>query len=216
MSAQDPSMMGYIYIIAGVALGILGFVVYLMMRDQQELKDNGAKEAAEPAAEEEEKLIPGPMREREIPLNLPPRALLLHQDASGKLIIEVDGKVYRDAQALRASPDWPLAENLCSELRNWLAATRQPVAQPQPKRSQPPAKEKYAPESPNMVEEINDILLKRSQGLPEKYRGVRLIEGLDGSIKVLVGVESFLLDEVPFEEVRMLISQAVSDWEQRV
>jgi len=215
MSAQDPSMMGYVYIIAGIALSIMGFVVYLMMRDQQEQRDNGATDVAEPATKEEEKSTPSATHEMGKIVGTPQRALLLHQDSSGKLIIEVDGKVYRNAKALRESSDWPLAENLSSELRNWLAASRQPAVKHPPKRSPPSAKESYAPESPNMVEEINDILVQRSGGLPEAYRGVRLIEGLDGNIKVMVGVEAFLLDEVPYEEVRTLISEAVSDWEKR-
>jgi hypothetical protein len=44
-------------------------------------------------------------------------------------------------------------------------------------------------------------------------REIKLVEGLIGELEVRVGVEKFPIDEVPYNNVRELIQDAVSQWE---
>ena len=44
-------------------------------------------------------------------------------------------------------------------------------------------------------------------------RKIELVEGLLGALEVRVGAEKFPIDEVPYENVRDLIQNSVSQWE---
>jgi len=66
----------------------------------------------------------------------------------------------------------------------------------------------------SMVEQINQILDRNLAEEPGSRRGVRLVDGPAGSIRVYLGVEGFdAIDDVPDPEVRRLIREAVSEWE---
>jgi hypothetical protein len=68
----------------------------------------------------------------------------------------------------------------------------------------------------NVVAQINAILQENMEGTPLKQRGILLMEQSDHSMVVMVGLDKFNnVDEVPDEQVRMAIRQAVSQWEDR-
>ncbi len=73
--------------------------------------------------------------------------------------------------------------------------------------------ESYLQRSQSMIEQINEVLRQKLAERESGPRAVRLAEGLGGGIRVYVGVESYSIDEVPDEEVRAIIRQAVKEWE---
>ena len=69
----------------------------------------------------------------------------------------------------------------------------------------------------NVVAQINAILQENLEETPLKQRGIRLEEQSDHSMVVMVGLDKYdSVDEVPDEEVRMVIRQAVSQWEDQM
>jgi hypothetical protein len=66
----------------------------------------------------------------------------------------------------------------------------------------------------NMVEEINEILEEKSDA-GEAPLGLRLFEGVDGSLRVFIGVTSYAIEDLPDQEVRRVIREAVAEWEAR-
>lgn len=69
----------------------------------------------------------------------------------------------------------------------------------------------------NVVAQINDILQENLESTPLKQRGIRLVEQPDHSMVVMVGLEKYdSVDDVPEEEVRTVIRQAVSQWEDQL
>jgi len=69
----------------------------------------------------------------------------------------------------------------------------------------------------NVVAQINAILQENLDGTPIKQRGILLMEQSDHSMVVMVGLDKYnSVDEVPDEEIRMAIRQAVSQWEDRM
>ena len=68
----------------------------------------------------------------------------------------------------------------------------------------------------NVVAQINAILQENLDGTPLKQRGILLMEQSDHSMVVMIGLDKYSsVEEVPDEEVRMAIRQAVSQWEDR-
>jgi hypothetical protein len=66
----------------------------------------------------------------------------------------------------------------------------------------------------SMIEAINAILdrqLAKTEGAP---RAIRLVPDPSGGVRVLLGVKSYPLDEVPDESIKSLIRQAVAEWEE--
>jgi NAD-specific glutamate dehydrogenase len=64
-----------------------------------------------------------------------------------------------------------------------------------------------------MIGQINDILQQNIAESGGEYQGVQLIEGPGGSARVMVGVQSYELGEVPDENIQALIRDAVATWE---
>lgn len=145
----------------------------------------------------------------------PPAQATLQRDLqSGRLVIQVDDSTYRSIEALRESDDWPRVDHLFSDLLAWLykvealdrarEESTQTVEQP-PKPAAPMS----------MVEQINEILSAKLEEQPGTTPAVHLLEGPGGSIRVYIGVNSYAIEEVPDDNVRKLIRQAVTEWESR-
>lgn len=82
------------------------------------------------------------------------------------------------------------------------------VLQPLPESEKP---------SLNVVAQINTILQENLEDSPLKQRGILLTEKPDHSMVVMIGLDKYnSVDEVPDEEVRKVIRQAVSQWEDRM
>jgi hypothetical protein len=136
-------------------------------------------------------------------------ATILRNPETGQVILQVEGKPFISAQALKDSSVWPEVESALSELIRWLAEASEPQ---EIGGGAGPGK---APKPKSMIDEINEILRGMGQEASGKLRGVRLVEGTAGSVRVYVGIENYVLEDVPDPEVRRLIRQAVQEWEAR-
>ncbi len=136
-------------------------------------------------------------------------ATLLRDEVSGELIVQVGEREYRSADELRDSVDWTRVEFAASDLTKWID---QPIQRPKPEReSEPESADRAKPLS--MIEQINEILQEKIEASGKSDLAVRLIEGLEGTAKVLIGVHSYDIGEVPDEAISKLIREAVSEWE---
>ncbi|TFH37114.1 MAG: hypothetical protein E4G99_03340 [Anaerolineales bacterium] len=134
-------------------------------------------------------------------------ATLLRDEVSGKLIIKVGDHEYHSAVELRDSQDWTRMEYAASDLSKWI---EQPVRRATPERELDLG-ERSKPMS--MIEQINAILQKKVGTRGQGQLAVQLIEGPGGSARVLIGVHSYEMGEVPEESINQLIREAVADWE---
>ena len=138
-----------------------------------------------------------------------PVAALLREDVTGDLVVQVGDRVYRRAEDLRGSADANRVQSASADLTRWIAGGSS---------SKPgtvgATREEKAAKSASMIEQINTILEEKlAAGSP--LQGVRLVEGVGGTVRVFVGVNSYPVDEVPDPQVRQLIRQAVAEWEGR-
>lgn len=155
----------------------------------------------------------------------PPLASLKRDSTTGRLLLEIGGREYTSPGQLRSSSDWPLIKQSLEELSAWihhepvpedrsgsttpLRKSRAPEKKP---RNKKPA---VAPQPTSMVDQINEIIEEKIRLSGETHLSVRLIEGLHGEIKALIGVESFPVQDIPDEEVRNFIRECVTEWEQK-
>jgi hypothetical protein len=124
-------------------------------------------------------------------------------------VVQVGDRVYRRAEDLRGSADANRVQSASADLTRWIAGGSS---------SKPgtvgATREEKAAKSASMIEQINTILEEKlAAGSP--LQGVRLVEGVGGTVRVFVGVNSYPVDEVPDPQVRQLIRQAVAEWEGR-
>ena len=134
-------------------------------------------------------------------------ASLLRDEVTGELIIQVGDREYRSAEVLRDSQDWIRVEYAASDLSKWI---EMPMRRPTPER-EVESSDPYKPMS--MIEQINEILQQKVAASGKSQLAVRLMEGPEGSARVLIGVHSYELGEVPDESISDLIREAVADWE---
>jgi hypothetical protein len=136
-----------------------------------------------------------------------PVVTLLRDEVTGQLVLQVGPRTYQDPQALRVSPDWTRVEFAARDLARWMEGSAPP----------PPRTEEHRPEDPpmagSMVEQISRILETKLAAQGESGRGVRLVEGPGGAVRVYVGVQPYGLDEVPDPAIRTAIREAVAEWE---
>lgn len=134
-------------------------------------------------------------------------ATLLRDEVTGALIIKVGDREYQSATELKDSQDWTRVEYAASDLSKWI---EEPEPRSSPDREAEPG-ERGGPKS--MIEQINEILQEKIETSGKSHLAVRLIEGPEGSARVLIGVHSYELGEVPDESVNELIRAAVAEWE---
>lgn len=136
-----------------------------------------------------------------------PIATLLRDDVTGQLIVKVGDTEYHNPDDLRASDDWTRVEFAASDLQTWIIqdAPSQPRVELEP--------EPVAPKPTSMIEQINVILQEKIESSGRSHLGVRLLESPSGAARVLIGVQSYDLADVPDEDIRQLIQEAVAIWE---
>jgi hypothetical protein len=139
-------------------------------------------------------------------------ATVLREVDTGNLIIRVDDMEYVKPEELMDSNHWSRIERLSSDLKEWLESTE---LQTSPFKTSSDLKtgDNQSATPKSMVEEINLILERKLRTEDVDRKAIKIIEMLDGSVKVYIGVDSYPIDEVPFEDVRQLIREAVSEWE---
>jgi type IV secretory pathway VirB10-like protein len=132
-------------------------------------------------------------------------ATLLRDEVTGKLMVRVGDRLYRSPDELRDSTDWTRFKFAVSDLLNWV---------PEAEGERHESEFEESPAGPkSMLEQINEILQENLELAGKDQAGIRLIEAADGSVRVLIGVQSYNLDDVPDPEVARFIQEAVSAWE---
>jgi hypothetical protein len=134
---------------------------------------------------------------------------LQRDEVTGDLIVKVGEREYTSAASLKDSPDWTRVEYAASDLAKWFFGM--PDMAPQPKHET----EEATPRPKSMIEQINAILQQKLTESEGEIKAVQLIEGPGGTVRVRIGVQSYDIGEVPNEEVRQFIRQAVAAWEDR-
>ncbi len=134
-------------------------------------------------------------------------ATLLRDDVTGQLIVKVGDTEYHNPDDLRASNDWTRVEFAASDLQAWIIkdAPSQPMVELEPG--------PVEPKPTSMIEQINVILQEKIESSDRSHLGVRLLESPSGAARVLIGVQSYDLADVPDEDIRQLIQEAVAIWE---
>ena len=133
----------------------------------------------------------------------------LHRDqVTGELIVQVGDRQYLTAAELKQSSDWNRVEYAASDLAKWISSETSGDRIPEVDREQDASR----PQS--MIEQINNFLQQKLAESASSLKGVSLIESSEGTVRVLMGVQSYNIDEVPDPEVRQLIHEAVAAWEE--
>ncbi|MEW6404454.1 MAG: hypothetical protein AB1649_21875 [Chloroflexota bacterium] len=155
----------------------------------------------------------------------PPDALHIWRDDQHKqLVLQIGKRAFHSGEPLPPTEDKYLA-GLLAYLQKWLgipaSASTPPVSlQPaQPQASVSP----FVPDTPevpsakkSIVAQVDDILQELLFNSPLKDKGIRLMENLDGSMRIFVELDHYDdVDSIPDDEVRALIHAAVRKWEQR-
>ena len=136
-----------------------------------------------------------------------PVVTLLRDEVTGQLALQVGQRTYQDPQALRESSDWTRVEFAARDLARWIEGSAPPIRRPEERRAED------SPKSASMVEQISRILETKLAAQPASGRGVRLMEGPGGSVRIFIGVQSYGLEEVPDPAIRAAIREAVAEWE---
>jgi hypothetical protein len=170
------------------------------------------------------------------PRALLPLAELLREEVTGQLILRLGDQVIRSAADLQSEADRRKIQYASADLADWFKGLEIPArprrsggdrrrsakqagaAQPaDPSRAEAGAMSTPDPAAPrpvDMIEAINAILdrrLAKAEGVP---RAVRLVPDPTGGVRVLLGVKSYPLEEIPDESIKSLIRQAVAEWEE--
>ena len=179
--------------------------------EQPEVEPEEPVASTQPAEEESD--VPT-AREEPSPPRTPaagPRiqvATLLRDEVSGSLIVKIGDEEFDDPEALKASRYWTRVEYAAKDLSTW-------VRKPETERSPAPERETELPDRKpaSMIEQINDILQVKVEATGRSDLAVRLVEGPGGTAKVLIGVNSYEIADVPNPEIKALIREAVAAWE---
>ena len=142
----------------------------------------------------------------------------MRDEVSGELVIQVGDRSYRSKAELEASKDWSRVRFAADDLAKWIEGepTGEEVDRPASTRRTPVTKTDRKKESEthrSMVEEIDDILQELLIDSPHAEKAVRLMEGPGGMARVLIGIDSYSIEDVPNDEIQSLIKQAVAQWE---
>lgn len=211
MNAESLPLLGIVLIGASAALAVAALL--LSRRRGVEEKAEMDQPTAPPSLPEPEAAVerapaPQPAEPMERMISV---AHLLRDEVTGGLVVRVGERDYRSAAELLTSRDRLRIEYTLEELNRWFSVV-------------PPKKEERETAKPaapaamrrpqSMVEQINHILERMQRDLPEARRGVRLVEGAGGSVRVYVGVDAYSsVDDVPDPDIRGLIRAAVAEWE---
>jgi hypothetical protein len=144
-----------------------------------------------------------------------PAATLFREAVTGRIVVKVGDRQYESVDSLKNSKDWPRVQSLSADLSDWI------LDKPKPSTTQDQAGivkmtssvEGQSSDPDSMVAQINQIIEKKIKSMDEERREIELVEGLLGALEVRIGTEKFPIDEVPYENVRDLIQESVSQWE---
>ncbi|MGH2620863.1 MAG: hypothetical protein ACRDHG_09890 [Anaerolineales bacterium] len=217
-------LVGVLLIIVGLAIGLIAIALVLNRRAAREEQPVEAPDPPD-AAEDSHPEIDVPVATQSdaapvaaaVPdepkpaaaVSLQPKlvAEIYRDESRGGLILRTAGHDYR---AISQIEDEQLRMDLtilASDLTGRFGEAVRTTAPASVPRT--PAR----PGSRSMLEGINTILQRAIAEAGNKAKGVQLIPDAAGGVKVLIGLKSYGLDEVPDEEIRRLIRESVAEWE---
>lgn len=178
--------------------------------EQGEAKGGGSEAATTSAAAEPGEDEPEP--EPQAPLTVLPAAsadppgesLLaeLHRDPmTGALFVRSASGEFRSAADISDRTQHERLASAAADLAGWFQQSSKPTV-PRPRLA-----------ASDMVQAIDAILQRSLETSGASARGVKLIQDASGGVKVLIGVKSYEVDQVPDDDIRRLIKQAVAEWE---
>jgi len=135
-------------------------------------------------------------------------ATLLRDEVSGSLIVKIGDEEFDDPEELKASRYWTRLEYVTKDLNTWMKGP-ETIRAPGPERESDMPERKPA----SMIEQINQILQEKVEATGRPDLAVRLVEGPGGTARVLIGVNSYEIADVPNPEIKSLIREAVAAWE---
>ena len=196
-------------------------------------EDQPESVSAEASELERDEAVRPPEPHPPSPRALLPVAELLREEVTGRLILRLGDQVIRSADDLHSEADRRKLQYASADLADWFKGLEVPARPKGAKRrtakkaeaAQPPdpsraeagalsSPDPAAPRPVDMIEAINAILdrqLAKTEGVP---RAVRLVPDPTGGVRVLLGVKSYSLEELPDESIKSLIRQAVAEWEE--
>ena len=156
-------------------------------------------ESAEEADDAEEQAPPTPLERQLI-------AEICREEVTGKLIVRAGDQEYLDGKQIESEAERRRLAYAASDLSDWFQGEFEFGG-----RSAAASTPQKAESSDQMLEEINKILQRSLASTPD--RGVRLFPDGVGGVKVMIGVKSYEIEDVPDDEIKVLIRQAVAEWE---
>ncbi len=154
-----------------------------------------------------------------------------------KIWLDMDGTRLNDKAELQPGQYQRLL-NLVLELRPWLETVHPPTPKAEPvpeslppvapvlgltqlpvqmeKKNGAPVVQKVAPAPAldSIIQQIDKVLQARLATSAFKDRGIQLVEGAGGIVIVKDGIKRYEgIDAIPDPEIKVLIRQAVADWE---
>jgi hypothetical protein len=153
--------------------------------------------------------------------------LRAYRSLSGKTWLEMQGMRLNEQDGLNSDQRRNLV-SLLIDLRPWLepAATKPDIPKPWPvspgsslpsaQKGKPDQESTPAPEMKSIVQQIDDMLQSRLSARAITGREICLVEGPGGTVIVRDGLNSYEgVEAVPDPEIRLLIREAVTEWEKR-
>jgi len=232
---DDQLMLGILLIIVGIAIGLIAVAVVLNRRedriaaemglgtddtDEEESSDSDEEEPASEVDEDEttsdsaddeppdeadeteeaEQIEASAPRDRQLV------AEIYREEVTGKLIVRTGEHEYLDGKQIESEAERRRLAYAASDLSDWFQGEFEFGG-----RSETADSTQQFDSSDQMLEEINAILQRSLAGTPD--RGVRLLPDASAGVKVFIGVKSYEIEDVPDEEIKGLIRQAVAEWE---
>jgi hypothetical protein len=200
---------------ASIALGLLSYIVVLNRRSRENGTGDDADKPTQGDTEmNDKKPTQDPANEQKKPSAPLEHAVsiasLLRDQKTGQLIVKVGDQDYSKAADIEEPAVRASLEIAAADLLQWLSLRID--IKPSPEKAAPGTPEKAAARPKSMIEEINEILERRSD-MGDAPQGLRLFEGLEGTARVYVGVDSYEVDEVPDKKILRVIKEAVAEWE---
>lgn len=216
-SPADLLLPALLFTVIGIVIGV---VAVLIIIDRTRVRTEESSPAEEPAsppavAQEETPVLPADQYDS--------AAKLYRERATGRLVVEVDKKVYFTPDTVPVQVRHDLL-TLNESLGTWLEAAAAPA--PPPMKSEPvpqpvnlPPSPPPAPKTPattSIVSQINDILQEVLLESPMAERKISLTQEPSMGVVVWVdGVRYTGIDTVPDPAVKELIQAAVRKWERK-
>lgn len=227
-------MLGILLIIVGIAVALIAVALVLNRREDrneedldQESDPEGDEEpldtedvAEQPAPEEEDVEQPEDTEYEEDPqseaekLEIPPDesprerrliAEIYREDVTGRLVVRTADREYRDATEIENEAVRRRLAYAASDLADWFQGEFEHTS----RTAATPTQQSFSPN--RMLEEINEVLQRSLADTPD--RGIRLVPDSTSGVKVLIGVKSYEIEDVPDKKIKGLIRKAVADWE---